>query len=213
MSMTATSLASLADVIVLIAQANLSERQKQELRSAVRTVARLVDGEPANIAADPAGLRRCLEMIAPEAHGISRGRWANIRSLLRKALGLVRPMMPSRSIVPLLPEWEALTHGLAFYRRGSVLPLLPCLSARVGGRPEGTAADLGAYRDAIHADRLGKNPGRVWDHLTWLWNGCVRDVADWPSITIERKSRRKIYVIPWSDFSPSLKEDVDRFLD
>ena len=122
-------------------------------------------------------------------------------------------MMPSRSIVPLLPEWEALTHGLAFYRRVSVLPLLRFLSARLVGPAQVTAADLEAYRDAIHADRLRKNPGRVWDHLTWLWNGCVRDVADWPSITIERKSRRKIYVIPWSDFSPSLKEDVDRFLD
>src|SRR5262249_34744542 len=82
MSMTTPSRASLADVIILISQENLSERQKQELRSAVRTVARLLDDEPANIAADPAGLRRCLEMIAPEAHGISRGRWANIRSLL-----------------------------------------------------------------------------------------------------------------------------------
>ena len=49
MSMTATSRASLADVIVLISQANLSERQKQELHSAARTVARLLDGEPANI--------------------------------------------------------------------------------------------------------------------------------------------------------------------
>ena len=66
MSMTPASRASLADVIVLISQANLSDRRKQELRSAVRTVARLLDGEPANIAADPAGLRRCLEMIAPK---------------------------------------------------------------------------------------------------------------------------------------------------
>ena len=56
MSMTPASRASLADVIIMISRANLSERQKQELRSAVRTVARLVDGEPANIAADPAGL-------------------------------------------------------------------------------------------------------------------------------------------------------------
>src|SRR5262249_550042 len=104
MSMTPPSRASLADVIVLISQANLSGRQKGELRSAVRTVARLLDGEPANIAADPAGLRRCLEMIAPEAHGISRGRWANLRSLLRKALGLVPPMLPGRSVQPILDD-------------------------------------------------------------------------------------------------------------
>src|SRR5262249_5808725 len=58
MSMTSPSRASLADVIALISQANLSGRQKEELRSAVRTGARLLDGEPANIAADPAGLRR-----------------------------------------------------------------------------------------------------------------------------------------------------------
>src|SRR5262249_27981332 len=116
MSMTPASRASLADVIVLISQANLSERQKQELRSAVRTVARLLDGEPANIAADPAGLRRRLEVIAPEAHGISRGRWANIRSLLRKALALSRPMMPSRSVQPILPAWKVLTVNLPFDR-------------------------------------------------------------------------------------------------
>jgi hypothetical protein len=102
----------LADVIILISQANLSDRQKQELRSAVRTVAKLLEGEPANIAADPAGLRRCLEMIAPEAHNISRGRWANVRSLLRRALGLVRPMTAGRSVQPILPAWEVLTVNL-----------------------------------------------------------------------------------------------------
>ena len=75
------------------------------------------------------------------------------------------------------------------------------------------AADLEAYRDAIHADRLRKSPEKTWDHLTWVWNGCVRNVPSWPSITIERKSRRRIYVLPWPNFPPSLKEDVDRFLD
>src|SRR5262249_44746771 len=147
MSMTPTSRASLADVIVLISQANLSGRQKQELRSAVRTVARLPDGEPANIAADPAALRRCLEMIAPEAHGISRGRWANIRSLLRKALGLVRPMMAGRSVQPILPAWEVLTVNLPFSRSVRLIPGVRVPSARARGPTGVTMADLEDYRE------------------------------------------------------------------
>src|SRR5437879_1559085 len=116
MSTTAASRANLADVIQLISKAELPEKQKQDLRSAIRTVAKLLDTEPASVAADPPLLRRKLEEISPDAHGLSKGRWANIRSLLGKALALARPMMPSRNIVPVLPDWEALTRGLAFYR-------------------------------------------------------------------------------------------------
>src|SRR5262249_57706395 len=103
------------------------------VRRGVRTVEGLRDGERPNMAADPAGLRRCLEMIAPQAHGISRGRWANIRSLLRKALGLVRPMMAGRSVQPILPAWEVLTVNLPFSRSVRLLPGLRFLSARGRG--------------------------------------------------------------------------------
>jgi hypothetical protein len=94
MSMTPASRASLADLILLISNADLPGRRREELRSAVRTVARLLGTDPAAIAADPAALRRRLKAVAPEAHGMSRGRWANIRSLLSKALALAHPMMP-----------------------------------------------------------------------------------------------------------------------
>ena len=213
MSITTPARASLADVIELISKAEVPEKRKQDLRSAVRTIVKLLDADPASIVADPALLRRKVEEISPHAHGLSNGRWANIRSLLGKALALARPMIPSRNTVPVLAEWEALTQGLAFYRRVSVLPLLRFLSMRSVGPAQVTAADLEAYRDAIHAARLRKSPEKTWDHLTWVWNGCVRDVPSWPSIMIERKPRRRIYVLPWANFPPSLKEDVDRFLD
>jgi hypothetical protein len=119
MSTTAPSRATLTDVIDLISKADLPERQKQDMRSAVRTIAKLLGTEPAAIAVEPVALRRRLDELSPEAYGLSRGRWANIRSLLGKAIALARPMMPSRNNVPVLPEWEALTYRLAFYRRVS----------------------------------------------------------------------------------------------
>ena len=213
MSTMTPSRVHLGDVIVLISKADLPERRKQDLCSAVRSVAKLLGATPTDIAADTALLRRRLEVIFPEAHGLSRGRWANIRSLVGKALALARPILPGRNVHPLLPEWEKLAQGLEFNRRVSVLPLLRFLSARSVAPSQVTGADLKDYQNAIVADRLRKSPEKTWDHLAWVWNRCVRDVEGWPAIEIERVSRRESYVLPWSAFPASFKEDVDHFLD
>jgi hypothetical protein len=199
--------------MTLISQAELPERQRQELSSAIRTVARVLGGEPANIVADPAALRRRLETIAPEAQGISRGRLANVRSLLHKGLALMRPMMPGRSVQPILPEWEVVAAKLAFNLRVRLLPMLRFLSERRKKPSDVTLGDLEAYREAILNNRLRRRPEKTWDGLTWAWNACQRNVEGWPAIAIERASRRKIYVMPWSTFPAPFKQDVDRFLD
>jgi hypothetical protein len=73
-------------------------------------------------------------MIAPEAHGLSRGRWNNIRSLFRKSLALVRPMMAGRSAQPILPEWQILAAKLPVNRRFRLASMFRFLSAR-GKKP------------------------------------------------------------------------------
>src|SRR6266566_9971086 len=212
MSTTLPSRATLADVILSISQAELPERRKQELRSAVRTVAKLLGSDPAAIAADPTALRCRLHTVAPEAHGMSRGRWANVRSLLLKALALARPMMPGRSAQPILVEWDALATKLPFSRSVRLLPALRFLSARGVGPANVTLADLKDYRDAIVNDRLRKDPEKSWDRLVWTWNWCRNEIDAWPSIVIDRPPKREIYLLPWSAFPPSLKADVDGFL-
>jgi integrase len=212
MSMTPTSRVSFAEVIVLISQADLSGRRKEELRSAVRTVARLLGTEPAAVAADPAALRRRLQSIAPEAHGISRGRWANVRSLLVKALAMARPMMAGRSKQAILPQWVALTATLPFSRSVRLLAFLRFLSARGHGPAEVSVADFYNYRDAIMNDRLRKDPEKSWDRLVWVWNWCRREVGGWPAIVIERPTKAITHILPWSAFPPAFKDDVDRFL-
>jgi integrase len=213
MSSSTPSRANLEDVISLISQSDFTDRQKQDVRSAVRTVARILGAEPNAIPAEPAALRRRLERIAAENQGVSRGRWNNIRSLLLKALALARPMIAGRSRQPILPEWEILAAKLAFYLRVRLLPLLRFLSARETTPSDVALADLQAYRQAIVNDRLRSRPEQTWDSLSWAWNACQHDVEGWPAIAIERVSRRKTYVMPWSAFPASFKHDVDRFLD
>ncbi len=212
MSTSTASRITLADLISLISKANLTDRQKSDYRSAVKTAAKVIGADPDAIEADPARLRRRLEEVAPAAHGISAGRWANVRSLLGKALALARPMLPSRVVHPLLPGWQRLLEQLSRNKRDRLQALARYLSAQ--GIEPGCVklSDLEAYFGAIMKDRLRSRPEKTRDAIIWVWNWCSREVAGWPALEFPRQSRRKTYVLPWSAFPPSLKEDVDRFL-
>ena len=99
---------SLADVLVAIAAADLPARRKQDLASAVRSAARALGRPPEQVPADPRLLASRLAELAPLALGFSKGRWNNLRSLLRAALELVTAMAPGRHLTPLSPAWQAL---------------------------------------------------------------------------------------------------------
>ena len=186
---------TLADLIPLIEQANLSPIQKRDQISAVKTIARLLGATPGEIDADPARLRRRLETIAPQALGLSEGRWNNIRSLLGKALALARPMMPGR-------------------QNGSVAARMGSASRAALPEPRSQSVGLGApsqcdwhsirrrlrsqilrpITQAILNDRLRAKPEQTWDAIVWTWNACRREIAGWPDIEIPREIRREIYV-------------------
>ena len=83
-------------------------RQRQDLASAVRQVAKALGKKPEDVPADPRLLSIRFRSVSPEAVGYAPARWNNIRSLLRKALALVQPIMPGNSAVPLSPAWDVL---------------------------------------------------------------------------------------------------------
>jgi integrase len=212
MTMVQRSRQTLADLIPLIEQANLSPTQRRDQISAVRTVARVLGAAPEDIDVDVARLRRRLETVAPAASALSRGGWNNVRSRFGKALALARPMLPGRAKAPLLPEWKQLLASLARNRATSLTALARHLGVQ-GIRPvDVTFADLEAFHEAIVNDRLRGKPEQTWDMIVWTWNACRREIKDWPDIEIPRPIRREIYVRSWSDFPTSLKDDVDRFL-
>ena len=177
MTPTPPSRTTLADLIPLIEKANLMPTQKRDQISAVKTTARLLGATPVEIDADPARLRKRLETIAPQALGLSRGRWNNIRSLIGKALALARPILPGRQTARLLPEWEALFAPLSRNRAAGLLAMARYLSVRNVRPDEVTVADLEAYHEAILSDRLRAKPEQTWDAIVWTWNACEREVV------------------------------------
>jgi hypothetical protein len=101
--------ASLADLLATLRTVDLPERKRQELCSAIRTVARALGRSPEDIPADTRLLANRLKDVAPAALGISRGRWNNVRSLLRTALSFVQPISPGRNRNDLSPKWFELS--------------------------------------------------------------------------------------------------------
>jgi site-specific recombinase XerD len=213
MATSATSRSTLADVNVLISNSDLPTRAKADYRSAVNSVCRILGAPSAQISAEPAALRRRLEGVAPAAHGMSPGRWSNVRSLLGKALALMGPVMPSRSASPVLPAWNQLLEILPRNRRDSLLALARHLSAQGIEPAQVRLSDLEAYQQAIVNDRLRAGPERTWDGIVWTWNVCQREVQGWPDVEIPRAPRRVTYVRPWTDFPVSMQAEVERFLD
>ncbi len=209
----APSRQTLADVISAVLQANLTDGQRRDQVSAVRTVSRLLGAPPEAIPVDVQRLRKRLQELSPGAAGVSAGRWANIRSLFGRALGQVRPIQPGRNRAPISEAWETLLTGLDRNRSTRLRALVRYLSSLKLDPASVTLAHLESYRDALLNDRLRAHPEKAWDGLTWAWNACVREIPGWPAIEITRESRRDTYALPWSSFLPELKANVDAFLD
>jgi hypothetical protein len=192
---------SLADVLAAVDACDLPERRRQDLASAVRTVARLLGRDPSAIPADPAALGRRLGQVSYAAAGMSLGRWANVRSLFRKALDLVRPVMAGRSVVPLSPEWKTVWSALPTKSQKTRL-------SRLCRYFSGKGVDPGEVTlDALLPDAEG-----TWGDTARAWNSAAGRVEGVPAIEIPIVARREIYILPWEAFPSSLKADVDGWL-
>ncbi|MCZ8104946.1 MAG: site-specific integrase [Burkholderiales bacterium] len=214
MSTSEASRATLSDVIAAVQAADLSPQRRQNMASAVRTVARALGHEPDKIPADPQALGRRLSQVTAEQLGLSAGRWNNIRSLVRAALALVAPVMKGRSTAPMSTAWQALQD--AFPNRADrvrLSRLMRWLSARQIGPDVVTLGDLMAFKRELFEDALLKDADKTWAELATTWNRASGRTAGFPALRIEKPSRREVYVLPWSTFPASLKRDVDAWLD
>jgi integrase len=204
---------TLAEVLSAVSATDLKPAQRQDMASAVRTVARALDRRPEHLSADPALLRPRLAALSAAALGLSEGRWANVRSLLLKAIALTRPVLPGRSCKPLSPAWLGLHQALP--QRGDahrLARLFRWLGARGIGPDAVTLGDLEAFGIGLREATLSKSPEKIWREICWVWNKAQRTIPGWPSITLEIPKKREPYTFPWTYFPPSLKSDADCYL-
>jgi integrase len=215
MSQSSPSRTSLEDILHSIATTEMPPARRHDMASAVRTAAKAIGQHPRDIAADPRMIGIRLRKVSPAALGLSQGRWNNVRSLLRQALKLAVPVMAGRSTTTLLECWEALMAQLANKRsqRIRLSRLMRWLSAHQIRPEDVTWDDLDSFRQELMTDALLGEPEKTWTDIRRTWNLAARTVPTWPQVPYHELSRKIVYVLPWSDFPASLKEDVDKWKD
>jgi len=205
---------TLADVMKAVDPMDLPGTTRRDVLSAIRKVGEVLNRHPAEIPADPSRLNARLQEISPAAIGLSQQRWSNVRSLVLKGIGLVRPVMAGRRITKLMPEWAALrnqvTKEAGRIRLGT---LMRFLSEEGIGPDQVTDADLIRYRDRLFSESLRRGVKKTWDHIIWEWNRAVREIDGFPQITIDRPSGKDRKTLSPDVFPVSLWSDSEVWLD
>src|SRR5216683_1243507 len=203
----------LADLLATIQAGNLPDRKRQEFASAVRTAARALGRPPQDIPADGRLLASRLKDIAPAAIGITRGRWNNVRALLRAALALMHPISPGRHQNDLLPEWLALSNALTSRSDKIALSrVLHYCSARGIGPNAVTEGNFDEYR--LHLDcSLLKRPNETFAMTVRAWRRAEKAIEGWPQVSVPIPDRRRQWVFRWDRFPNSLRQDCQTWCD
>ncbi|MEK9967771.1 MAG: site-specific integrase [Ferrovibrio sp.] len=206
--------ANLDELITLIrADGAVPSKRRAEMVSALHSAAHVLNRQPRDVPSDPAGLNRLFAYVEPAAYSLSKGRWANIRSLVNAALaraGLVVRVCDAR---PMMPDWARLNALINMKSlRIRLSRLLRHLSAS-GIHPEGVApADLEAFGDQLLHHSLHRDAAKTWRVTAGAWNKAVRTIPGWPQVEIPVVPRTNHYLLPWSAFPDSLQASIRTWL-
>ncbi|SRR6266568_1892400 len=196
-------------------QADLPAARRTQLRSALTTVGKVLNRPLHEVPAAPAALAPLLREANPACAGIGLGRWNNVRSQLYAVLelrGLVDAAGNPRT--PLAPAWEALRQRLPtdVFRRGLVYLMRYCSAHGIA--PE--AVDQAVFdrlldhmRGNVRVNRWREQHRRSCQ----LWNKAGDTVPGWPPFRASVPSYKQSYVLPWSTFPASLRDDLDAYLE
>ena len=204
---------SLEDVMDAVQRSpTLTARQRQDIASALRTLGKLTNrplsAHPSNVQS----VRRLLHTVKPALHGLSQGRWANVRSLVFKGLDIAGVERRRRGdCSPVSAAWAALVAPLPV--RPLCVAIMPFARhcTRLGIDPaQVTQAVFDDYGTYLEEFSSRTRPREALLDLRRAWN-CAGEESypAWPAIRFVVDDRRPRYSRPWSDFPASLKDDVD----
>jgi hypothetical protein len=208
-------LVTVADVIArLEADEGLGSARRAEMLSALRTICRVLNANPRFVFAEPRNLRQRLNGITHAAAGMSRGRWANIRSLTLAAImraGI--KAMPGGSRQPLAFPWEVLAARLPdrHFRLGLSRFMRFCSADQIGPEDVDTAV-FERFRHALENESLIRRPKQVYRTACVLWNRASQTIAGWPAVEVPVPNGSRRYSLRYEDLPGSFRVDAERYL-
>src|SRR5262245_45085090 len=112
------SLETAEDLLGILDEASVNATRRRDVKSAVKRICEMAGCAPRSLRLEAPILRETLRKIRPAAHGMSWKTWANIQSLLRRALelaGVIDKM--DRGVALRHPLWGPLMQSIAHDKR------------------------------------------------------------------------------------------------
>lgn len=203
---------TLADALARMPDlAEVSAQIRQNLASALRTLARVLDRPPSQIPIAAPILRRLIAEASPGAIGLSASRWRNVRYEVGRAIHLSGLETEPPKQPTTLPEiWENLALRGPTPVVRSVLRRFARFCWSLGLPPERVAKEsFESFEAYLDASQLSRFPARIAGDTLRAWNRYVAVDERLPKIAIVDRSRR--YSVDWADMLPSLAADVAAF--
>ncbi|SDK65034.1 tyrosine-type recombinase/integrase [Aliiruegeria lutimaris] len=197
----------------IAADDRLTKAEKTARTSAIRTAGRAIGLPLSAIPAHPAFLRKKLASVVPARVGLRITSWRNAKSILNKALreqGL--DVMPGRYLSPISdtwkPYWEALPQRPF---RIALSRFIRFASTRGRGPDDIAEDDFADFDRALMQESLVKAPETVSRDTRRFWNEAGDLEVDWPALRVAVPDRRDRYIVPLSEFPPSLAEELNEY--
>jgi hypothetical protein len=217
-SQIATDRLTLAGLLQLIEfDAELSPRRKRDLASSLKSFARLLDLDMERSVAGIAPYRDRLDRFDPGVAGISRKRWANIRSDVMAVFdryGIRRGGRPAPS--DLSGDWRRLrdTAGRLDIRfvRGLSRFIHYC-SAHAFAPESVDDAVMQSFASFLSDRTLHRKPRHVHRRTCVLWNRAVRQIESWPKRIVTIPGYRDTFSLPLTAFPESFQSELESWLD
>jgi integrase len=216
-SQVATSRLTFAGLLQLIeSDIELAAQRKRDLASSLKSFARRLEIDMERSVAGIAPYRDRLDRFDPEAAGVSRKRWANIRSDVMagfKRYGIRQGARQAPS--DLTDDWRRLrvaaqrtdirfVRGLSrFIHYCSVQAILP------DDVDDAVMRTFGAFL----SDRtLHRKPRHVHRRTCVLWNRAVQQVETWPRRIVIIPGYRDTFSLPLNAFPESFQSELEIWL-
>jgi integrase len=192
------------------ADASLTSTQRRDLVSALNRFEQLFKTPLERVEASPRQVRELFASKSPAQLGVSEKTFANIRSLVSKAVERYgQPVSPLTKRIAVAPSWQDLLDRIAIAYQRQALYRLATYSSVMGIAPEVVTNQtlLGLYA-ALDAEETVKNPKAIIKSTISNWNRSARMVPSWPQVRLSSPFKQEPYTLSLSAFPASFQEDV-----
>jgi integrase len=208
---------TIASILVEIGmKADLAITKKRDLKSALRSLCRLINKQPEEVPANINWVHIRLRRVHPAAHNITKKRLANIKSGVLKALEITGcSRKRSDWLRKPLPAWQTLLDKIPEkHDRWKLSQLAQYCSALNIVPDEVNDHHILGLLEVLAKETFTDKPDQVAVYAAKTWN-CLKDQIDgWPDTELKRPPKRKEpWTTPLEQFLESLQVDIEHWLD